>query len=195
MRTPKMTESELVEKLTTVFSTYGYNGVTLDDLAKSANLNKASLYHFFPQGKEAMAIAALEHALIKVNECVIKVLENDTDPKARIKKALKNLNDFYDGGMRACLLELMNSSTTGDKVKNLIADSFHILINGFEIYYLVIGFSITESKLHAENTIVGIQGSLVLSRALNSNKPFKRQLKHIENLAVTQLEKLNGISN
>lgn len=182
-----MSQPELVDRLAQVFSTHGYNGVTLADLAKAANLNKASLYHFFPEGKEAMAIATLEMVKHDVQEHIVNVLIGEGSLKTRIKTTLKNLDAFYDGGQKACLLELMNSSTTGQAVKTLIAEVFEILIKGFSSFYAESGFSKSDSKAQAENTVIGIQGSLVLSRALGSKDPFKRQLKLIEQLALTKI--------
>ena len=182
-----MTQPELVGKLSEVFSTHGYNGVTLADLAKAAELNKASLYHFFPEGKEAMAIATLEMVKHSVQENIVNVLAGDDSIKSRLKTTLKNLDSFYDGGQKACLLELMNSSTTGKAVKKLIAQVFDMLIKGFASFYAEVGFSKTDSKVQAENTVIGIQGALVLSRGLDSKDPFKRQLKQIEQLALAKI--------
>jgi AcrR family transcriptional regulator len=189
MRTPKMSQPELVGKLSQVFSTHGYNGVTLADLAKAAELNKASLYHFFPEGKEAMAVATLEMVKSNVQEHIVDILNTGDSLNSRLKATLKNIDSFYDGGQKACLLELMNSSTTGTAVKVLIAEVFDMLIKAFSSFYLEAGYSKAESKTQAENTVIGIQGSLVLSRALGSKEPFKKQLKQIEKLA---LEKINS---
>lgn len=182
-----MTQPELVGKLSSVFSTHGYNGVTLADLAKAADLNKASLYHFFPEGKEAMAIATLEMVKSNVQENIVNVLTGNGSLKSRLKTALNNLDSFYDGGQKACLLELMNSSTTGKDVKGLISQVFNMLIKGFNSFYAEAGFSKADSKVQAENTVIWIQGALVLSRGLNSKDPFKRQLKQIEQLALAKI--------
>ncbi|MDF9789296.1 hypothetical protein [Polynucleobacter sphagniphilus] len=62
-----------------------------------------------------------------------------------------------------------------------------MLIKGFASFYAEVGFSKTDSKVQAENTVIGIQGALVLSRGLDSKDPFKRQLKQIEQLALAKI--------
>ncbi|MDF9788404.1 hypothetical protein, partial [Polynucleobacter sphagniphilus] len=74
-----------------------------------------------------MAIATLEMVKHSVQENIVNVLAGDDSIKSRLKTALKNLDSFYDGGQKACLLELMNSSTTGKAVKKLIAQVFDML--------------------------------------------------------------------
>jgi len=51
----KITDAQLTDALTDVFRTYGYEGATLSRISEATGLQRASLYHRFPGGKEAMA--------------------------------------------------------------------------------------------------------------------------------------------
>ncbi len=49
---------ELLEKALQCFTKYGYGKTTLDDVAKEAGLNKATLYHYF-KNKEALFLQVM----------------------------------------------------------------------------------------------------------------------------------------
>ncbi len=53
----KVTEEELLDRLTSVFRTHGFEGASLSLISKATGLQRASLYHRFPGGKEEMAKA------------------------------------------------------------------------------------------------------------------------------------------
>ena len=47
----KVNEDELLDRLTDVFRTYGYEGASLSKISEATGLQRASLYHRFP-GRE-----------------------------------------------------------------------------------------------------------------------------------------------
>ena len=59
MASPKVHDEKLIERLTSVFRIYGYEGASLSRIAEATGLQRASLYHRFPGGKEEMAEAVL----------------------------------------------------------------------------------------------------------------------------------------
>ena len=56
------TKSLIINIATTLFQKKGYLGVGLNEILKACNISKGSLYHHFPNGKEALLIACL-HSL------------------------------------------------------------------------------------------------------------------------------------
>ena len=60
MGTTKITENQLLERLTRVFQDHGYQGASLSLIAEATGLGRASLYHRFPGGKTDMAVAVLD---------------------------------------------------------------------------------------------------------------------------------------
>ena len=180
MRTRSLSHEALVLRLADAFRIHGYDGVTLNELARSAGLNKASLYHFFPGGKEEMALATLNLAHAWIGREIVDVLKSGVPGSERIRTVNKALDAFYENGQKACLLELMVASTAGEKIKTSIRTSFSELMKGFEDFFRELGWSAADARSKAEVAIVCIQGSLILSRALKNSGPFKRQLKTLE---------------
>ena len=50
-----VTDAQLVERLSALFRTAGYDGASIGDIALATGLQKSSLYHRFPGGKQQMA--------------------------------------------------------------------------------------------------------------------------------------------
>lgn len=55
------TRSRILRAAFRLFRKHGYNGVGLADLLAEASAPKGSLYHHFPQGKEAVGVAVIRH--------------------------------------------------------------------------------------------------------------------------------------
>ena len=62
-RTSAIDDGELIARLSGVFRDVGYEGATLSALAAATGLQKASLYHRYPGGKQQMADEVLAAAL------------------------------------------------------------------------------------------------------------------------------------
>ncbi len=50
-----VSDSDLLERLGLLFRANGYDGSSLGDIAAATGLQKSSLYHRFPGGKQQMA--------------------------------------------------------------------------------------------------------------------------------------------
>lgn len=90
MARPANTDSkreEVLRKATECFRKYGYDKTTLDDIAKSLNLNKASLYYYIKNKDELFLEILLREANAKMDE----LLEN----VAFQESAAEKLNYFF----------------------------------------------------------------------------------------------------
>jgi TetR/AcrR family transcriptional regulator, lmrAB and yxaGH operons repressor len=172
-------KEKIVSTLLGEFRKSGFAGLSLSQISKSTGLGKASLYHYFPGGKDEMALAVMEMVRAWVESEIVGVLTSDGEAKERLLLVLKRLDEFYQSGSGACLLEIMGSSSSPSSVQAEIKETFATLIRGFHKLAMDCGKSSGEAKICAENIVVGIQGSLVLARALKDPSPFQRQLKLI----------------
>jgi AcrR family transcriptional regulator len=185
MAHPKIEHEELVEKLFEVFRTSGYDGASIMQLAAATGLKKASLYHRFPRGKEEMAEIVLDYADRWMEEHVIRILEADTAPLARLKEALEQVNNFYGKGEKACLLRSLSLGTGAGLFQSGVQRSFARLQEGFQAVGADLGLSPGEAKRMAENIIIRIQGSLLLTSATKDSSIFERTLMEINREALT----------
>lgn len=164
------------------FRVHGFDSLSLSKISESTELGKASLYHYFPGGKEQMAQEVMQAAVEWIETEVISVLISNDDPKKRLKLALGRLNDFYECGGKACILEIMIASESPQVAKDMAKEAFEMLIDGFKKLARDANMSSSDAKSVAETAVVNLQGALIVSRGLVDGSVFKRTLVRIESL-------------
>ncbi len=174
-----LSKEKIVKTLLSEFRKCGFAGLSLSHISDVTGLGKASLYHYFPGGKDEMAFEVMKMTNSWVENEIVSVLTSQDDPKNRLKLVLKRLDEFYESGCGACLLEMMGGEESPVALHSIIRDTFNTLLGGFQKLAMDSGKSTSESKALAEKIVVGIQGSLILSRALKDPGPFQRLLKVI----------------
>lgn len=166
-------DEELLQRLARVFRDVGYEGASLALLSQAAGLQKASLYHRFPGGKQQMADEVLKAALAWYGENILQRLHGDGAPAERLALVARQLNAYYSGGRQACLLNVLASppmqhGPSSDAIKG----AFQALIAAFAHLAEDAGFDPATARRRAERSVMGFHGSLVLSRGLGSPRPF-----------------------
>jgi AcrR family transcriptional regulator len=56
-----ISRNEVIARVMAVVRREGYDGASLAELSKATGLGKSSLYHHFPDGKNDMVAAVLDH--------------------------------------------------------------------------------------------------------------------------------------
>ncbi|MEP1782811.1 TetR/AcrR family transcriptional regulator [Reichenbachiella sp.] len=177
----KVGQEELMLGFLEIFRKAGYQGASLNALAKASGLKKSSLYHRFPEGKQQMAKEVLAYIGNLMRTNVTQVLLNDSDKKQRLKTAIKNINELYANGKSACVLRTLSMETGLGLFSGLISQIFDDFVLGFSKLAADFGFAEAECKKIAEGVLVKIQGSLIISNAVENTSLFKNTLKEIEN--------------
>ena len=168
-------DNELLARLGTTFRDVGYEGASLALLSESTGLKKASLYHRFPGGKEEMGAEVLAEAGRWLRDHVIVPLAGPGSPRERLQSMTRELDQFYDGGRKSCLLNMLSapigtSGTFGSAIRVL----FEAFIDALAKVAIEAGAEKHEARARAERVVALIQGSLVLARGLGTAAPFRR---------------------
>ncbi|WP_417361634.1 TetR/AcrR family transcriptional regulator [Galbibacter sp.] len=182
MRPQKALDKEVISGLTKVFSSKGYEGASLQDLANASGLKKASLYHRFPEGKREMADAVLGHLHTWVQENVFDILnDTQTKPELRLRTAIENIGVLYDGGSRTCIFRALSMEAGIELFGEQIESGMKAWVTGFEKIGLELKRSPEQAKEYALQTLIDIQGSLILVRGLGNTGIFEKTLMNILN--------------
>ncbi len=181
MRPQKVQDSEIIASLVKSFRANGYEGTSLAELAKSTGLKKASLYHRFPKGKEEMANTVLEYIEEWVDEHIFKVLLDESLPvEERLQKTLIQIRNSYDNGKETCIFRALSIGQSLELFDLQIKKGMHKWITAFNKFGLAIGLSEAKSHEAAVNTLIKIQGSLIVTKGMNDLSIFEKTLKEIE---------------
>ncbi len=178
MPTTKVEPEAVIDRLTEVFRTVGYDGATLSKLSEATGLQRASLYHRFPGGKREMAEKVLSRAGARFQANILDPLASSVTPRERVQRMTKKIGAFYSGGNASCLLDSLSFGEGGDIFDAHIRDSFSSWIKALaRLVAEATGCSKTKSRQRAEDAVIRIQGALVLGRGTGNTEPFRRMLR------------------
>jgi TetR/AcrR family transcriptional regulator, lmrAB and yxaGH operons repressor len=187
MPSRKVEPDHIMDRLTEVFRTVGYDGATLSKLSKATGLQRASLYHRFPGGKKEMAEAVLAQASAWLDTHVLAPLTGSGTPHARLQKMATALDRFYAQGGTSCLLDSLSFGEGHDIFHDHIRAAFAHWIEALAA--LVVestGCPKAEARQRAEEAVLSIQGALVLARGTGNTQPFQRVLNNLPTLLLTE---------
>ena len=170
---------KILGSLISVFRNHGFEGASLTRFTESSGLIKASLYHRFPLGKEQMALAALTEVDRIFATHVLAPVDSEGDPLRRLKLVAERLDEFYEGGTQACLLETLSGAGTPPSVRAHVKNTLDFWIAKFTQLCREAGIPAKEARVRAVGAVAAIEGALVISRAQENNREFKRSLESL----------------
>ena len=181
MRPQKVDDQQLMTGLLEVIRAKGFEGASMNDLAEATGLKKASLYHRFPGGKQEITEAVLNYAGDWGKQHILGVLtDQSATPEARLILVLKNIRALYREGEAICVLRSLTMDPSLPLFATQLENSFNAWITGFTQLGLDLGFTKSKAAQMAKQTVVLVQGSLVLTKALGDLSLFQQSLKQIE---------------
>ncbi|HXK17593.1 MAG TPA: helix-turn-helix domain-containing protein [Polyangiaceae bacterium] len=173
-----LSKPEILDRLMVLFRQKGYDGASLADIAEVTGLGKSSLYHHFPGGKVEMAREVMAHLSSQLEPALANVHGPGT-PRAKLQAFLKVVEQVYDSGRLACLLERLCASAERKKFAKPLHSTFGALLQAFELLCVEAGQSKSVARGRAEDAVVRIQGSLVLAAGVEQPEIFMRALGKI----------------
>ncbi len=175
----KITEPELLNRLTAVFRTHGYEGASLSKISEATGLQRASLYHRFPGGKAEMAEAVLNRAGEWLQAHALKPLTESGPPEGRLRQMARKLDEFYEGGRQSCLLDALSFGVDEGGIREHQRVAIAAWVDAIATMLRESGLPRRTARERAEDAVIRIQGSLVMARASGDPKPFRRTLRNL----------------
>lgn len=168
-------KADVIPMVAEVFRELGYEGASMSKITARTRLSKGSLYYFFPGGKEEMAAEILAHIDKWFISNIFEPLERD-EPHAAIQNMWREIDTYFRSGQRICLVVAFALDETRDRFASMIRQYFKRWIDALSAAIVRAGATMEAAIKISEETIVSIQGGLILSRALNDETVFERTL-------------------
>jgi AcrR family transcriptional regulator len=171
-------DDELYDRLAQVFRVAGFEGASLGALAEGAGLQRASLYHRFPEGKAQMAEAVMG----RVRELFARAVEpmtSDPDVTAGVVEAGRRISAIYADGTLPCVLDTLTLSGAPEGVRASAAGITASWIDAMATAAERGGASPDAARAAAEEAFVRIEGSLVLARLRGDPAAFRRAIAEL----------------
>jgi TetR/AcrR family transcriptional regulator, lmrAB and yxaGH operons repressor len=172
-----MTKDEVLDRLLDTFRDKGYEGASLSELSAATGLTKASLYHYFPGGKEEMGHQVMAHLDQYLAKVLYEPLQSAETPEQKLAAMIDTIDAFYDGGRKACLLERMCTAADRARFRRPLRRGFAVWVDALEQLCIEAGLSRAVARARAEDFVVRIEGALVMCAGTNDYGVFARTLK------------------
>jgi AcrR family transcriptional regulator len=165
-----------------LFRTYGFEGVSLKRLADATGLEKASLYYRYPGGKDEIAMAIAKDVVAWFQTNIFDPLTGDGSPRKRVSFVSERLKQFYAGGSKACLMDVLSIPGASKELQFALRGAMQAWVSAFFQVAKQSGLGTAAARSRAEEAIVRIEGSLILARVLGDPAGFERTLKSLPDL-------------
>lgn len=174
---PKLvSDAKLVDGLLAMFRRNGFEGTSLSDLRDATGLGRSSLYHRFPNGKQDMAVAALEETIRHFSEVVFSARNYECSVATRVESIAQALSLFYDEGRLPCLLETLSVGSPPERIVDLTRHAIQAWIDTFTALAAEAGACQVTAAERATDAVASIEGSLVIARTTGSTEAFNRAI-------------------
>jgi TetR/AcrR family transcriptional regulator, lmrAB and yxaGH operons repressor len=179
MPAPLLSKDEVLDRLLSTFREKGYEGASLAELSAATGLVKASLYHYFPGGKQDMAEQVMAHLERHLAAAIYEPLQSTHSPAKKLGAMLDVIDAFYEGGKKACLYERMCASVDSARFQRPLRRAFTTWIDAVEGLCIEAGLSKGVARARAEDFVVRIEGALVVCAGTGDSALFARTLKDL----------------
>ena len=179
MPAPLLSKDEVLDRLLSTFRDKGYEGASLAELSAATGLVKASLYHYFPGGKQDMAEQVMAHLERQLVAAIYEPLRSTQSPAKKLGAMLDAIDAFYDGGKKACLYERLCASVDRAQFQRPLRRAFATWMDAVEALCVEAGLTKSVARARAEDFVVRIEGALIVSAGTGDHAVFGRTLKDL----------------
>lgn len=180
-----ITREEAIARIAEVFRAQGFEGASLSAITEASGLGKGSLYNHFPGGKDEMAAEVLSHVDRWFETEVFALLRESGDPRTAVIAMVDATDAYFRSGRRICLVGAFALDATRDRFAAAVQAYFAQWILALE--QALSRGGVSNARILAETAVAGIQGALVLSRALDDTAVFSRQLVQLQEQLLSAL--------
>jgi TetR/AcrR family transcriptional repressor of lmrAB and yxaGH operons len=170
------TRARLLETAGQLFRVQGFHATGLDEVLRVSDTPKGSLYHYFPGGKDQLAVEALSHVAAQMEQRMSALLGSSDDPVKALRTLLqftaKSLqeSDFRNGCPIAGVT--VDVACDKDSLREACKQGFDTLLSVFTRYMKSFGIPERRAKSLATVSFAALEGGLILSRAQKSVAPL-----------------------
>ncbi|GHC75460.1 TetR/AcrR family transcriptional regulator [Streptomyces flavofungini] len=183
---PPSTRERIVVVAARLIQRQGYVGTGIKQIAKEAQATLGSVYHFFPGGKEALAVAAIKHGEKEFRRLLEDALDREGDPAAGVESCAVELavglreSGWTDGcPVTAAALETLGSDS---EIQRVCAEALRGWERVVEKKLLASGFTAEDAADVATTVISTLEGAEVTAQVNRSEEPLRaagRQLARL----------------
>jgi TetR/AcrR family transcriptional repressor of lmrAB and yxaGH operons len=169
---------QIVEATCDLLEAQGYHATGLNQIVAESGAPKGSLYHYFPDGKEELAAAAIDRTGRGLAGRVVAALAVDDDPAAAVGfLAAAIAGAVEQSGFRAggpLTTVAMETATSSERINLACRAAYDRLQAAFAAKLAADGYDAQRAAELATFITAAIEGGILLSRTYHSGDPLRR---------------------
>ena len=184
------TRDRIVEAATVLFQLKGYHATGLNEILRESNAPKGSLYYYFPDGKEQLALEAVNLTKVFVEKTIKERLAEIQDPVESIKNSIEEMADliYTQKDEKIALsstkkvsvnLIALETAATSETLRKACESAFNAWQNAYTQKLIDGGFSREKAETLGLVIQSMIEGAIIMSLTKKSDAPFIEIAKQI----------------
>jgi len=172
------TRQQVVATMGALLEAQGYHATGLNQVVVESGSPKGSLYYYFPDGKEGLAVEAIERLAVEI--------------EARIRGRLAEAATVGDGvqallGVIATYMErsayrtggpitmvAMETAATSERLSRACSDAFERWRRAFQDRIELQGYAAARAESLSTLVMAALEGAVLLSRTHHDTAPLRR---------------------
>ena len=169
---------QIIDATCDLLEAQGYHATGLNQIVAVGGAPKGSLYHYFPDGKEELAAAAIDRTGRGLAARVEGALAREADPAAAIAFLTAAIADAIEqSGFRAggpLTTVAMETATSSERINLACRAAYDRLRAAFAAKLAADGYKAARADELATFITAAIEGGILLSRTYHSGDPLRR---------------------
>lgn len=180
------TKEKFIETASRLFEIKGYNATGLNEILAESGAPKGSLYYHFPQGKEQLALEAINSAGEKIKANLSKNLKRIEDPSEAIVFNIEHLAAVIDKEQKthdiSISLIALETYLTSEVLRKACEKVFDALERTYAEKFINTGMD--KEKAYELGRTIGAmtEGGITLSLTRKNGEPLRLIAKQIPNI-------------
>ncbi|MEU7278781.1 TetR/AcrR family transcriptional regulator [Streptomyces sp. NPDC045431] len=184
---PASTRDRIVVAAARLIQRQGYVGTGIKQIAKEAQATLGSVYHFFPGGKEAVAVTAITHSGEEFAAILREALAGHDDPAAAVDACARLLAEALreSGWVDGCPVTATALETLGDadsEIQRACASALRAWQDMVADKLLRSGLPATDARELAMTVINTLEGAEVTAQVNRDEEPLLLAGRHLARL-------------
>lgn len=184
------TRDRIVTAATVLFQLKGYHATGLNEILRKSNAPKGSLYYYFPDGKEQLALEAINLTKSFIEKTINERLVTIQDPVKSIERSIEEMADnlyvqdddeisFRSTKKVSINLIAMETATSNETLRKACESAFDAWQNAYTQKLIEGGFNREKAEKLGLVIETMIEGAIIMSLTKKSDAPLIEIAKQI----------------
>lgn len=188
------TRERIVQATTELFSRQGYHGTGVKQIVAQANAPFASVYHFFPGGKEQVGEETIRWSGSVYEQLIDYYFQDAADLVAATKAFFNDAAEILEAGDFAdpCPVATvaMETASTSEPLRTASAEVFDRWIDRTARHLAAAGIDSARGRELAMTVLALLQGAFMLGRVFRDGTPVRHAGDHAVGVVKTVLAEM-----